>query len=1030
MVQTVKESSVYCSVKLIGKKPPKTCPFIPWSKVLPDWRPAVQVQICSEGEVHSHVQPVVRRLEAFMSSHTSAQSDAVEQSRIVEEPQKTRKANASFMMALDHMLHAGLGRGLLSFVARQGCKALGENEIRYWVESTPGQRRACVKDRETGQKRYELPVCVGPDGKMQRPSLHVISDEGSIGRVCLLYLMGRTNLRGTCWQDPLHRHWNDTKLACQHCMLWPVIQEYTCVFNVHMAPWNQSAFHSVISKAGAEYCAKFTEQNELFIHLYEDLVADAGCSSMLAEPSDCMAEVWTRLRSSPHLHKEGDHVKLGRWYSFFREAESRAPHLAELELFLLYVGIQQQWWQSYDSSPLGMDGCQRGGSEVEEMERRDPEVGAATSSRSVLMSNERESLKALRGVCRNTMEVVLHILKDRHKKRLLRVLMLGVGPYKKYFSELQSETKTSWGRLNTIVEMAHGTDLALICYRGLSSVADPNIVAEMRLNRCAQGLTEAEVLDDRVVAEHYFNLVVQMAGQHFCSAMHYTHSWPGRMALLVSESAELQALCRRDLRVMWEWLMDMESKAVGDPERRGFLDDLQFPQWQWVREICMDLWEHNFEVTTPFVREALLDCFSGMFSTNIVEDSFNRLKRLASQAPNKKLRRQRRYHGLQASGLQDEYGAPQPSNPPMNMSASTLPSNLFEPNTQTFTLEESGLQDFMKSSWVAPSPQRYGLVPMALQCCLHHSDWEEVRKSWMTLLLEEGCVAVNSGNATQAMLVLKVSKWGAILWPLKQIDGGGNLHFAVESPCTSNPLPWRVAFVSNLEDWKAARVKVLPPAAQSDLDGSGMGCIRLDWMQSLFDCLPLQLIAASRACREDTNRKPTTEHDLCRVCLAHLLAHHTEQQLTEIMARRFKPKETHSVLFDEKNLEMVGPVLDEADHHDFDEARKAHSKRLGKASGASQSKAFGGASGSTVAGAPRSRDYLSHRRAHSRRGQKIEDVLRRSSPFSYSKSYGDESVVSKTQALRMVLAKAWERHKGFTGETCPFSFDAVATASV
>eukprot|EP00971_Amphidinium_carterae_P083231 1647171-Amphidinium_carterae.3 len=1033
-----------------------------FQEVLPDWRPSVRLESTAVGAAEVQLPAVVQRLQAFMSAHSGLESEAAESRSSREEPQRARKANASFIMALDHMLYSGIGRGLRAFMARQPCKALLDDEVRYWLPGDDGVSRACVKNTRTGSKRYELPVSLDDQGSVRRPSLHVISDEGSIGRVALLYLMSRTDLRGTCWQDPLHRHWNDTKLACQHSQLWSVIQEYTCVFNIHMAPWNQSAFHAVISKAGAEYCSNFSERNELFIHMYEELLADAGVTSMLTEPVEHMRELWSSLKASPHLHTEGDHVKLGRWYSFFREAESRAPFLAQLELFLIYVGIQQRWWDSYDSSPLGMDAGTGAEVEGEELARSEPEMGQAASSKSVQMSNEKESLKALRGTCKNTMQVVLCILKDKHKKRLLHVLMAAIAPFKKFFAELQSESKTSWGRLNTIMEMAYGSDLALICYRSLSSHADTKTMESLRLKRSSQGLHESEIADDAVVSEKYFHLVVQMSGQHLLSSMHYTHSWPGRMALLLSDDARLQETCLQEMKTMWEWLVQTEIKARTDSDVRSFLDDLQFPQWQWVREIALELWEHNFARIPPSVRDSLLDCFSGVYSTNIIEDSFNRLKRLASQAPNKKLRRQRRYHGLQASGLQDEYGAPAPKTATHNMSMSTLPSNLFEPNAETFTLEESALQEFLSSTWVAPSPQRYGLIPMAFQCCLQQSDWGQVRDSWLTLMLEDGCVAVHNASPTQAMLVLKVTKFGAILWPLSQINVGEKLHFAFQAPCVSTPLPWRVAFVNSLEDWKAARVSVLPPAAQ---DGDGVtasGCIRLELKAKPTRLCPF----AAQRCfkglqvpqlkllwkqlgspvREDNGRKPTTEYELCSVCLAQVLPDVNDEQRSEFMARRFKPREdSNDILFEAKNLEMVGQVLDEADKHDLEEARKAHTKRVGKASSARVT-AQGSSSGSTVPVAQRESisltgghtpdevkkylpknfrialDDVRHKR------WQVEDVLRRSSPYSYSKSYGDESVVSRTQALRMVLTTAWDRHKGYTGESCPFSFEAIAIA--
>eukprot|EP00971_Amphidinium_carterae_P336242 6472491-Amphidinium_carterae.3 len=429
----------------------KCIPF--YLKVLPDWRPKSS---CKTGDSAASSVEALHRLEQFLSSRVEEEET---EKAVRKEGSVQRKANSDFLLALDHMLYCGLGRGLKAFWCQQPPRGLVADELRYWLAGVNGRTRACVKNMTTGAKRFELPVIAGKDGVALRPALHVVTDEGCVGRVALLYLMSRTCLRGTALGDPLHRHWNDTKLAIKSSSLWSVVQEYTCVFNVHMAPWNQSAFHSIIAQAGREYFEHCDESNRLYVHMYEELAEERSTSPMEWATSEHYTALWRSLTQSKHLRSEGDHVKLGRWYSFFKEADARADRLAELQLILLYVGIQQGWWPDFESSPLG----HRESLKEELLQREAPLSAGAGSSRTVSLSNEQEDLKQMRSSCRNTLEVVTRILGNTHRRRLLHCLRTAVAPFRECFQRLQTRIKTVRGRGETMVDWAAGTEICLVC---------------------------------------------------------------------------------------------------------------------------------------------------------------------------------------------------------------------------------------------------------------------------------------------------------------------------------------------------------------------------------------------------------------------------------------------------------------------------------------------------------------------------------------------------------------------------------------
>eukprot|EP00971_Amphidinium_carterae_P321375 6387649-Amphidinium_carterae.2 len=411
----------------------------------------------------------------------------------------------------------------------------------------------------SGAKRYELPVVAGTDGVPVRPALHVVTDEGCVGRVALLYLMSRAGLRGSALGDPLHRHWNDTKLAIKASSLWSVVQEYTCVFNVHMAPWNQSAFHSIIAQVGHEYFQNCDESNGLYKHMYEELAEERAASPMEWATSEHYTNLWRSLAQSKHLRSEGDHVKLGRWYSFFKEADARSESLAELQLILLYIGVQQGWWKDFESSPLGW----RESLKEDLLQREPPVQPGAGSSRMVSLSNEQEDLKQMRSSCRNTLEVVTRILSNTHRRRLLHCMRAAIGPFRECFQRLQTTMKTRGGRGESMVDWAAGTEISLVCSSALSSLHSAQTMKALKLKTESDShLLESEVEEEVDVANHYFKLVVALVGQHLQSSLTYSHSLPCMLAALLSKNQDLKLAKLADLKILWEWLMAKESQSL------------------------------------------------------------------------------------------------------------------------------------------------------------------------------------------------------------------------------------------------------------------------------------------------------------------------------------------------------------------------------------------------------------------------------------------------------------------------------------
>lgn len=77
--------------------------------------------------------------------------------------ERLRQANRCFIICLENQIRAGCGAPLTRFLPATKAGALVGTEERYHTEAVDpltGQqrRRSCIIDRQSGQRRFELPV--------------------------------------------------------------------------------------------------------------------------------------------------------------------------------------------------------------------------------------------------------------------------------------------------------------------------------------------------------------------------------------------------------------------------------------------------------------------------------------------------------------------------------------------------------------------------------------------------------------------------------------------------------------------------------------------------------------------------------------------------------------------------------------------------------------------------------------------------------------------------------------------------------
>jgi hypothetical protein len=206
------------------------------------------------------------------------------------------------------------------------------------------------------------------------------------------------------------------------------------------------------------------------------------------------------------------------------------------------------------------------------------------------------------------------------------------------------------------------------------------------------------------------------------------------------------------------------------------------------------------------------------------------------------------------------------------------------------------------------------------------------------------------------------------------------------------------------------------------------------------------LLRISLPIEQALTRLPTTEKPIVMMLLAIFLPEKTPAELELLyLLRREKNKADKLVsLIDEEFLEMCGPeVFDEEDLPEI----KFHAKRPSTPSDVTEppERSAPAAKGEPKPRKKQPRRDLPHKtiitdvwaRAFipKTKGSTLTiDLIRHyrwiveytqkpDRPRSFSKVFGDESAISKRDALLHVLQWVWDVHTSITGEVCPWRFD-------
>ena len=108
------------------------------------------------------------------------------------------------------------------------------------------------------------------------PTLILHLDEGSPGYALMWFLMYGLPMRVVAMRDPLHRQWNDARLALSRSRHWWIVQLTSTCINLPFGPWDGSAWWERLVSQAQDFAVRSTQWSPLFMSLYSLICKDLG----------------------------------------------------------------------------------------------------------------------------------------------------------------------------------------------------------------------------------------------------------------------------------------------------------------------------------------------------------------------------------------------------------------------------------------------------------------------------------------------------------------------------------------------------------------------------------------------------------------------------------------------------------------------------------------------------------------------------------------------------------------------------------
>lgn len=797
--------------------------------------------------------------------------------------------------------------------------------------------------------------------------------------------------------------------------------------------------------------------------------------------------VWDEMPRRGAFVRKGCQVKWGRWLSIWDVADEFVPDWHTRLLPLYVKGLREACWESWEQSPLGaLTGAAmniQGGSDDSRL-KADEAAAGARESRSVKDSNR--DLQTWRGSCKNTMHLVAEIMSNKFTFRLVQVARAAAGPIREAMGDdMHLIGESSGGGLELCQKWSlEGFDRS--CMLVFQSLESPQVLKDARFCLDPSEVLgfpseELSIREDNEVAERFFRLCVDTAGQRCFSSMIYMWGLPHMFSLLLHTESEVVKRTMHRLERLWETLAEVERMGHTDDFFKTMARGMIWPQNHLCRSLLILLEEHKFKVE-GCARQRIERLFAGILHTKPIEEVFNKVADASNKARSKHLGRLRRWSVALQSPLIESYGfsSVRPTAASDMCAPKAVSPQVFSGDSESFSLGEERLKEVSDDTWFSPSPATYHLSAMVTAAMLEcKGDLKLCKRAWHALLCEPGHMIARKGGMKETLgLVIYASAWGVSVWPAVSVrvrnitEHKG--YFKLANVGGQAKHVYRPVFLTSLDDWLAIRVKVYSPLAAASIIPN-----ENSWPKGIVlfpdsEITPLASFSAMSGFRSMSMHhmrkfhelglgapRPTTVAAMTEKLIRHFYPNEPDDVIHSYLSNRSAAlAPASSVLLEGENLEQVQGFVDTDEINEAKKCRRVqsnekHKRAVAKAKVKASAKPPAASAGrpsssSSSAGAkplgPRpvySRELDKNsvaefmppaRGAYMHKETKFHlrwkgGYPREEPPFSFSKVFRENDESNEADSFYTVLRWVWAQHTAATGDAPPFEIGPPLVAS-
>eukprot|EP00439_Symbiodinium_sp_Y106_P025733 s712_g3.t1 len=792
-----------------------------------------------------------------------------------KEAKLTREASYQLLRAVDHSLLASCGVGLQVFVASgQFPRRLRAGEARWLADAEPPDgyslpeeipcKRVCVYESQTNTQRFEL-------AQTQTPLLAITCDEHSVNLSALQFLAHKLNCRVVTLRDQAHRCWNDFKGAVQDSSLWPCVNELMHCMNCRHGPWTSQAWFRQTKEALGLHTKKFGPGCPIFQALKDKLVFDMD-SATSCEPGSLEEQelVFHKVSETVGAGVKGTRVNLTRWFEFISAYEDFQKeyhiHLYEYCLVLYHSGkltclADFPIWEAHQV-PVEWKSLLKGktsGAQKQSMQQTSNETKATERKTDAVNSLHMAAMILGQGGQFRRGRLLLSVGKVVHKA--FQKELAGAYAIDRTFDYLLNHAsqghhlvfKKLWSIMFSLPMLEHMlfdvADTERAFYRQQLQVPASSSTAAPPVQLEGLDLHEKHLADE-AWADQLWRLITATVKHRGLTMSQFLDMPLGQMVLLLSreESKVAQGLAKQ--KQNWQVLCAAEERQFSVGGVSKILDAVCFVEDIVVRELLVQLAEHDFQFVSPYVKETLETIYKGYAHTVVVERGFQKLEDICREQKNKEMSRLRRWYWLHESKVLQEFARPElqsnyaevPPGIPRHLS-----KDLFHALGQKPSIDDELLKAITKRGkcdWAHCSAQGLQIQPGAWQLLVQawtDNSWTEVSNSYMSLLAQEGTF-IRQKSSNLCFVVLKHNVYGCLLWPAERIQKH-QLNLFFPSLAKGTVCGWKS--ILDMSAWESLPTRLLPPACVASFADASETCVGV-WCMQAGPAEPLHVAAAKR----------------------------------------------------------------------------------------------------------------------------------------------------------------------------------------